>query len=1477
MAARFLCLVASISTFGISFTQAATRPARAGTPDASTNIVAVADSYSTAEDTLLFVDTGAGVLANDVDGAAETLFAALVTDASNGYLTLGTDGSFYYLPYFDFDGTDTFQYQATNSTGTSTVTTVTITVTPVNDPPVLLGSDIEVVAGREQTQVGVFALDSDAGTNVLSLAFSSALATFRADSTPQVTAVTNALDPGQLTLVGTISDIITFINSGMVHVGVSANDTTNFPYVVTLDDHGYTGTDPGLTGTATNETSTVTNLVRVVPGIRAISSPSNGLYNIGDNLDFVVQTTEAVTVNTTGGTPRFPLSLWTGTRQANYLSSADGTNLTFRYTVQSGDRVIQPLIGYAIDLNGGEITDTDAENLNTVIQGAGSTSGISVDGQAPHSTGFNPPANGWYGLESPVILSVPMGEPILVNTNSGTPRLGVTLDNTNRFAEYVPGGGGSVLRFVYMVEPGDSATNGIIVDQTVDLNGGSITDLAGNTGVVDFGSNMPLPAVLVDGVAPELFDALAYFTSNQVFTAGDTLQINLYTTEDVTVNTLSATPELELQLDSSFAYAEYISNAAPNILCFILPILPGDVATNGVLVSDHLFLNDSTIRDHAGNDVVTLTPEPHLLNGFSIDALAPTATNVVVPTNGVYVMGSTLDFTFEFSEPITVTGPLNITIAIGAAERQLDYLGGDGTNTLYFSYTVQDGDFSTNGISIVAVAEPWWESIVDAAGNNFDPGVLVDLTVPGAIVDAQAPVAVADAFTLGEDGGLSASVITNDYDPDTNVLSAALVADVASGQLNLASDGSFTYHPATNFYGVDSFTYTVTDGVLTSATATVTLTVLATNDPPQLLSTTILTTTGGVAIAVLDITASDPDAGTNPVHLTLIASDAGASLTAADGGGVTTSNNTFLELHLWGSISNLNTFLAASNVAFTASTNFTQFAPLQVRLNDDGNTGFDPGIDSNPASEEVSIEIFVSNGAVNEAPMVSHPVTNLAGTYGTAFSLVFPTNTFFEPDADPLNYTATGLPPGLTLVSATRTISGLPAAAGTFNVELIAGDQETPELFATNTFIITIDKAILTATADDASRACGAANPALTITYSGLVGSDTVNAIDNPPTASTTATPVSPPGSYPITLTGGSDDNYTFAPVPGTLTITNGAGLSIKGVFQGLFYETNEVTVGRSGAIQVKTTDSGKYSGLIELAGKKFRLSGTFDSGRKATNTFVRPGLSPLVAILFLDACNPPQALLGAITDGSWTAEVYGAPVTFHARTNPAPMAGRYTMVLPGIDGNPSVPHGDGYGVVTVTTSGKLKLIGALADGTKFTDGSVVNDAGLWPLYVPLYKNSGSTLAWQSFNGASNEIPSGLVSWIRPSTVGGTYFGPGFTNEITSAGSSYLAPAKGATILSWSNGVAMATGGNLIDGTVTDISVSLANRVTLLGTNISKLTLSAKDGRFKGSLKHPVTGKTVPFNGVLLQGLDQGYGFFLGTDESGRIGLEPSP
>src|SRR5215216_2276467 len=90
--------------------------------------VAIADSYSTAQDTAL-VQAAPGVLDNDTDADANPLTAALVTNVSHGVLSLAANGGFTYTPATGYSGPDSFTYKANDGTIVSNTVTVSLTVT----------------------------------------------------------------------------------------------------------------------------------------------------------------------------------------------------------------------------------------------------------------------------------------------------------------------------------------------------------------------------------------------------------------------------------------------------------------------------------------------------------------------------------------------------------------------------------------------------------------------------------------------------------------------------------------------------------------------------------------------------------------------------------------------------------------------------------------------------------------------------------------------------------------------------------------------------------------------------------------------------------------------------------------------------------------------------------------------------------------------------------------------------------------------------------------------------------------------------------------------------------------------------------------------------------------------------------------------------------------------------------------------------
>lgn len=154
------------------------------------------------------------------------------------------------------------------------------------------------------------------------------------------------------------------------------------------------------------------------------------------------------------------------------------------------------------------------------------------------------------------------------------------------------------------------------------------------------------------------------------------------------------------------------------------------------------------------------------------------------------------------------------------------------------------------------------------------------------------------------------------------------------------------------------------------------------------------------------------------------------------------------------------------------------------------------------------------------------------------------TKTYGDPDFDlaatstnttiPITYTSSNTG-AATIVDGQIHITG----AGTTTITANQAGDNTSYLAADPvTEVVTVNPAPLTITADDKTRPYGIENPPLTVTITGFVYKDTKAQLTNQPSVSTTATPNSPVGTYPITASGNVSPNYTVTYIDGTLTIT---------------------------------------------------------------------------------------------------------------------------------------------------------------------------------------------------------------------------------------------------------------------------------------------------------------------------------------------------
>ncbi|KMO42288.1 hypothetical protein VQ03_11125, partial [Methylobacterium tarhaniae] len=263
-----------------------------------------------------------------------------------------------------------------------------------------------------------------------------------------------------------------------------------------------TGADTGVV---------VDTIAPTVTGVSA--STANGTYKTGDTISLQVGFSEAVTVT---GTPQLTLATGGTGRAVDYASGSGSKNLTFTYTVQAGDTAadLDVVATNALALNGGTITDA-AGNAATLTLAAPGTTGslgnakaIVIDTTAPTVTGVSSTtADGTYKAGATISLQVGFSEAVTV---TGTPQLTLATGGTGRAVDYASGSGSNSLTFTYTVQAGDTAADlDVVATNALALNGGTITDAAGNAAILTLaapgasGSLGNAKAIAIDTTAPD--------------------------------------------------------------------------------------------------------------------------------------------------------------------------------------------------------------------------------------------------------------------------------------------------------------------------------------------------------------------------------------------------------------------------------------------------------------------------------------------------------------------------------------------------------------------------------------------------------------------------------------------------------------------------------------------------------------------------------------------------------------------------------------------------------------------------------------------------------------------------------------------------------------------------------------------------------------------------------------------------------------
>jgi hypothetical protein len=317
-----------------------------------------------------------------------------------------------------------------------------------------------------------------------------------------------------------------------------------------------------------------------------------------------------------------------------------------------------------------------------------------------------------------------------------------------------------------------------------------------------------------------------------------------------------------------------------------------------------------------------------------------------------------------------------------------------------------------------------------------------------------------------------------------------------------------------------------------------------------------------------------------------------------------------------------------------------------------------------------------------------------------------------------------------------------------------------------------------------------------------------------------------------------------------------------------VFAEFTNIVHDSSGFFTFVMSANGTFSGSLVM-GRTYPMTGQFDSSGFATVSVPRPGTNALSVVMALDlTTNFAETVLGTVSDGNWSANLTGDRAPFNAVSDPAPQAGRYTLVLAGSNISTN-PAGHGYGTMTVDTTGKVKFAGTLADGTVISHSASISRGGKWPFYVSLYKGQGSVLGLCTFTNSGTYGVNGGFAWNKDASTNAIYYPSGFNFTSAAVGSTFTPPASGNRVLDVASGFAALDEGGLLSQFSSGFALSSNNVVTVDAPATNGLS-----GVINGSFTHPETGRKSTLKGVILQQTTNAYGFFLSTNESGSFILQ---
>jgi hypothetical protein len=117
----------------------------------------------------------------------------------------------------------------------------------------------------------------------------------------------------------------------------------------------------------------------LIPSITSVSVPNDGTYTKDQNLDFTINFSETVNINSTTGIPELTCTIGSTERKAVYQSGSGTTALLFRYTILTGDLDTDGIEVNTLSANGGTIQDSDGNDATLTLNSVANTENVFVD------------------------------------------------------------------------------------------------------------------------------------------------------------------------------------------------------------------------------------------------------------------------------------------------------------------------------------------------------------------------------------------------------------------------------------------------------------------------------------------------------------------------------------------------------------------------------------------------------------------------------------------------------------------------------------------------------------------------------------------------------------------------------------------------------------------------------------------------------------------------------------------------------------------------------------------------------------------------------------------------------------------------------------------------------------------------------------------------------------------------------------------